>query len=209
MPLAGGVDAVRQAYDRDVRRRLRVAAREGLTVEVDRDGARLDEFHAIYVHTMERRGAAPWYRFPRAFFARLIEALRGQVVFVHAVAGGRVVSSELTLLSTRHAYSFLGGTDAASFRLYPNEVVRDATAAWAAAEGKDAFVLGGGKGGDDGILRHKRLFAPPDGVVPFRTASLMHDEVAYHVLARRRRAAEDAAGRSWEPGPEFFPVYRA
>jgi CelD/BcsL family acetyltransferase involved in cellulose biosynthesis len=209
VPLAGGVAGVRQAYDRDVRRRLRVAERQGLTVEVDRDGARLDAFCDIYAHTMERRGAAPWYRFRRPFFERLLAALQGQLAFVHALAQGRVVSSELALASSHHVYAFLGGTDAAAFRVYPNEAVRDATAAWAAGEGKAAYVLGGGKDGEDGVLRHKLLFAPREGVVAFRTACLVHDEVTALRLARRRAEAEAAAGSGWAPRPEFFPVYRA
>lgn len=209
VPLAGGPAAVRGRYDKDMGRRLRRAAREGLTFEVDLEGARLDAFHEIYLHTMERRGADPFYRFSREFFERLVAALRGQIVFVHALAGGRVVSSELALASASHVYSFLGGTDASAYKAYPNEVVRDATAAWAAEAGKAAYVLGGGKVGDDGILRHKRVFAPPEGVVPFRTAWLMHDEIAYHRLARRRDAVETAAGRSWVPHADFFPVYRS
>lgn len=208
VPLAGGAGGVRQAYDRDVRRRLRVAERQGLAVEIDRAGARLDAFCEIYAHTMARRGAAAWYRFPRAFFERLLAALPGQVVLVHALAGGRVVSSELALASARHVYAFLGGTDASAFRLYPNEAVRDATAAWAAAEGKAAYVLGGGKDGEDGVLRHKLLFAPREGIVPFRTACLVHDEVAALRLARRREEAEARAG-GWAPRPGFFPIYRA
>jgi CelD/BcsL family acetyltransferase involved in cellulose biosynthesis len=208
VPLAGGAAGVRHAYDRDVRRRLRVAERQGLAVEIDRDGARLDAFCEIYAHTMARRGAEPWYRFPRAFFERLLSALRGQLAFVHAVAAGRVVSSELALASAHRVYAFLGGTDASAFRLYPNEAVRDATAAWAAGEGKAAYVLGGGKDGEDGVLRHKLLFAPREGVVPFRTACLVHDEVAALRLARRREEA-GAAGGPWVPRPGFFPAYRA
>jgi len=207
--LAGGAGAARARYDRDLPRRLRRAAREGLTAEVDRAGARLDAFCAVYGHTMERRGAAAWYRFPRTFFERLLAALPGQVAFVHVLQEGRVVSSELALASVHHVYSFLGGTEAAAFRAYPDELLKDATVAWAAGAGKRAYVLGGGKDEGDGLLRHKKWFAPPEGVIPFRTAHLVHDEVAYHALARRRAAVETATGLPWKPDREFFPLYRS
>ncbi|HEX9402409.1 MAG TPA: GNAT family N-acetyltransferase [Anaeromyxobacter sp.] len=207
VPLQGGIDAVWRGYDRDVRRRLRVARREGVTVELDRDGARVAEFHEIYAHTMERRRAPAWYRFPCAFFERLVRLLPGQFLLVHALAGGRVLSSELVLASARHVYAFLGGTRSDGFHVYPNEVVRHAAAEWAAADGKAGYVLGGGRSAEDGIYRHKRLLAPK-GEVPFRTACLVHDELAYHALARRRDAWEASSGTRWTPLPGFFPAYR-
>jgi hypothetical protein len=205
--LEPGIEAVWRGYDRDVRRRLRVARREGVTVEVDRAGARVAEFHEIYVHTMRRRGADPWYLLPRAFFEALVARLPGQFALVHARCGGRVVSSELALASARHVYAFLGGTRSDAFSSYPNEAVRHATAEWAAGEGKAAYVLGGGRSADDGIYRHKRLLAP-GGDVPFRTACLVHDELACHALVRRRAAVE-AARLAWRPSPGFFPSYRS
>lgn len=207
VPLAAGREAVWEGYDRDVRRRVRVARREGLAVEVDLAGARLREFHAVYLHTMVRRGAEPWYHLPLAFFERLVERLEGQFAFVHAIAGGRVVSSELALVSRRNVYAFLGGTSLDAFRHYPNELVRDATIEWAIREGKERYVLGGGRAPEDGILRHKRLLAP-GGELPFRTARLVHDPVANHALARRRALAELEHG-GWTPRPGFFPAYRA
>jgi hypothetical protein len=202
-----GIEAAWRGYDRDVRRRLRVARREGVTVEVDLAGKRVAEFHEIYAHTMARRRAEAWYQFPRTFFERLVERLPGQYVFVHACAGGRVLSSELALVSARHVYAFLGGTRSDAFHFYPNETVRHATAEWAAGQGKTRYVLGGGRSADDGIHRHKRLLAPA-GEVPFRTACLVHDALAYHALARRRDAAAAAGGSRWEPRAGFFPAYR-
>jgi hypothetical protein len=207
VPLAGGRDALWRGYDRDLRRRIRVARREGVAAEVDRDGTRLAEFHAVYLHTMRRRAAEGWYHFERGFFERMVERLRGQLAFVHAVRDGRVLSSEIVLLSARGAYAFLGGTLADAFRLQPNVLLRHATAEWAMAEGKERYVLGGGRGPDDSLLRYKRAFAP-GADVPFRTASLVHDELAYHALARGRAAAARAGGEPWTPRPAFFPAYR-
>ena len=176
-------------------------------MEVDLRGARLDAFHAVYEHTMGRRCAEAWYRFPRAFFERLATRLTGCFAFVHALVHGRVVSSELALVSSQNVYAFLGGTLCDAFPLYPNEAVRHATAAWAASQGKRHYVLGGGHVAGDGILRHKRLFAP-GGELPFRLGALMHDEDAYYRLARRRAASAQATGGDWSPRAGYFPAYR-
>jgi hypothetical protein len=205
--LAGGLDAVWDDYAHPVRTNIRAAERAGVRVEIDRTGARLDAFFAIYDHTMRRRAAAPFYFFPRAFFEALVDRLAGQFVFVHALAGGEVVSSELVLCSEERVYPFLGGTRAEAFSLRPNDALRHHAIAWAISEGKSAFVLGGGLVSEDGIFRHKRAFARR-GVVPFEVACLVHDAAACRELVHDRvRAAPP--GAPWSPRPQFFPPYRA
>jgi Acetyltransferase (GNAT) domain len=84
---------------------------------VDSDGSRLDEFLHVYTETMKRRNADRYYYFSRAFFETLIRSIPGLFVFSHVVHQGRVVASELVLLSRNHAYFFLGGTLADAFEL--------------------------------------------------------------------------------------------
>jgi predicted N-acyltransferase len=191
-------------YDRSVRANVKAAERNGVTIEVDEIGARLDAFVAVYEHTMSRRGASDFYFFPRAFFERLVERLAGQYVFFHALHAGRVVSTELILVSAQHCYMLLSGTLAEAYPLRPNDLLRHHTVKWAAAHGLTAYVLGGGYEPGDGVYRHKRNFAPK-GLLPFRVACLVHDPAAAKELARRRR--ETQVG--WVPRPGYFPPYRA
>jgi hypothetical protein len=205
--LAGGLDAIWSDYAHSVRTNVRAAERAGVVVEVDRTGARLDAFLAVYDHTMRRRAAAPFYFFPRSFFEVLVERLATQFAFVHALAGGEIVSSELLLSSEGRVYPFLGGTRADAFPLRPNDALRHHTIAWAISQGKSAYVLGGGLEPEDGIFRHKRAFAPR-GVVPFEVACLVHDAAACRALVRDRAGAATPE-RPWSPRPRFFPPYRA
>jgi hypothetical protein len=119
-----------------------------------------------------------------------------------------VVSSELVLCSAKHVYAFLGGTRQEAFPLRPNDLLRHRTALWAMEQGKRAYVLGGGYQPGDGILRHKRAFAP-GGEVPFRVAGLVHDRESYLDLATRRAAHAAARGQEWAPRAGFFPAYRS
>jgi hypothetical protein len=208
VPLGAGIEAVWDNYDRNVRRNVRKSRSSGVQVEVDVEGRRVAEFHAVYAHTMDRRGADAWYRFPLRFFETLARSLAGQCAFVHALVDGKVVASELALVSAENVYAFLGGTLQEAFSRFPNEAVRHATAEWAVSQGKRCYVLGGGYAPEDGILRHKRLFAPRSEV-PFRVGCLLHDEVAAHRLARTRESVERARLGAWCPREGFFPVYRA
>jgi CelD/BcsL family acetyltransferase involved in cellulose biosynthesis len=202
--LGPDLSAIWMEYDRSVRANVKAAERNGVTIEVDRTGARLDAFVEVYEHTMKRRGATGWYFFPRSFFEELVARLAGQYVFFHALHGGRVVSTELILVSREHAYMLLSGTLADAYPLRPNDLLRHSTVAWAAEQGLRAYVLGGGYEPGDGVYRHKRNFAPR-GQLEFRVACLVHDEGAARELEARRAAA--AAG--WAPREGYFPRYRS
>ena len=196
--------AIWMEYDRSVRANVKAAERNGVTIEVDGTGARLDEFVAVYEHTMTRRHASGWYFFPRSFFEALVARLAGQFAFFYALHAGRVVSTELILVSREHAYMLLSGTLAEAYPLRPNDLLRHRTVTWGSEHGLSAYVLGGGYEPGDGVFRHKRNFAPR-GQLPFRVACLVHDAQASAELEARRATAADG----WAPREGYFPRYRS
>jgi hypothetical protein len=205
IPLDCGVDGLWRGYESKVRKWVRHAEDEGLTVERDAEGARLDAFFSIYAHTMERHGADGWYHFPRAFFEAIVDRLAGRYAFFHTLSGGEVVSSDLVLDGEEHVYYFLGGTRAEAFPLGPNYLLKHRIAVWAIEAGKKRCVLGGGYTHGDGLFRYKRAFAR-HGQVPFRVACLVHDREGHDALVAERARRE---GEGWKPRDGFFPGYRA
>jgi hypothetical protein len=216
--VSGGPNVVRRVdttdealwndYRCEARRHIDIAREQGVTIEFDGAGRRLEEFLEIYTSTMDRRGASKNYYFPRAFFAALQEKLSGHFTFVHAVLGGRVVSSEILLLAAEHAYSFLGGTRAEAFRAGPNYLLKHECFRWSRAQGKKAVVLGGGYQAGDGILKFKQRFGRASEV-PFLLGQKTYDAAEARRLVECRRTWERAQGRDWIPAPEFYPEYRA
>jgi hypothetical protein len=191
-----------------VRQNVRRARSRGCALEVDTDGARLEEFHRIYLSTMTRRNATSYYFFPAEFFATILRTLRGHCAFFHVVHEGRAVSSELVLLSERHAYFFLGGTLSEAFDLRPNDLLQHETFRWCRDAGKSALVLGGGHRGSEGLLKYKKSFAPR-GEVPFRVGTRIYAPALAERLADERRRWEASRGAAWAPEPGFFPAYRS
>jgi hypothetical protein len=190
-----------------VRKNVKKARRNGVSVEEDPTGARLDEFLRIYESTMDRRGASSGYYFGRDYFERMHESLSGQFTYFHAVHEGKIVSSELVLLSADNAYSFLGGTDPDSFGVRPNDLLKYEIIRWAASAGKKRFVLGGGYERGDGIYRYKLAFAP-GGATPYRVGRRILNEQAYEALTRNRFDRDPR--RATAEGPHgYFPEYRA
>jgi hypothetical protein len=201
-------EALWRDYAHKVRKNVSRARREGLVVERDESGTRLDEFAEIYAATMDRRRAEDDYYFPPSFFRSIVDEMPGAHAFFHVLHGARVVSTELVLTSRRHVYSFLGGTVADAFEMRPNDLLKHEVAGWARQTGRTAYVLGGGYGGADGILKYKLAFAP-DGAVPFQVGRRVYAPDVYERLEERRRAWEAAQGREWKPRENFFPRYRA
>lgn len=198
-------ESIWRDYAPKVRKNVHAAERAGLRVEVDRTGARLDAFLAIYGETMRRREAARSYHFPRSFFESIVARLAPHFVFFHVLSGETVVSTELVLSSRSRLYSFLGGTHEGAFPLRPNDFLKHHVVRWGIAQRLRAYVLGGGYSDEDGIFRYKRAFAP-GGVVPFHVTSAIHDERGYGELVAARAGAE---GPGWTARPGFFPAYRA
>lgn len=208
IPLAGGHDAIWNAYEGKVRKWVRVAQDSGVTVEEDRDGAHLDDFLHIYTRTMTRRHASDWYFFPRSFFQSIIENLAGHFCFFHARKDGVAISSDLVLCSDQHIYYFLGGTLEEAFPFGANYLLKHSIVCWGSAQGKSSCVLGGGYSLGDSLFRYKRAYARK-GEVPFFTANIVHDQAGCAELDSIRSNFESNAGIPWQPRSDFFPSYRA
>jgi len=204
----GNEDQVWRDFEHKVRKNVNKARANGVTVRVDEKGDRLDDFLGIYTGTMDRRNAGESYYFPREYFERIQQDLRGQFVYFHALVGDRVVSTELVLVSAYRIYSFLGGTDAAWFHVRPNDLLKVEIMKWARSAGKREFVLGGGYTPGDGIYRYKLSLAP-SGRVPFSIGYRMFDADAYKQLVESRRMFTSAQGLQWQPNPNYFPAYRS
>lgn len=201
------IDELWLDYKHKVRKNVKKARRSGLEVEVDYDGARLDDFLDIYCDTMQRRDAEEFYYFDREFFETLIEDLAGSFAFFHAMCNHRAISTELVLLSTSHMYSFLGGTRVEAFDIRANDFLKHSIVEWGIEQGKKAYVLGGGYECGDGIFEYKMSFAPK-GQVPFRVGCSVYDPELYTSLIRAREQWESEQGVEWRPSPGFFPGYR-
>lgn len=195
-------------YEHKVRKNVNKARRNGVRVEIDLSGERLDEFLNIYSGTMDRRQASKGYYFPRRFFESLRDYLPGQFAYFHALHEGKVVSTELVLVSAESVYSFLGGTDGGAFDLRPNDLLKHEIILWARENGKRRFVLGGGYLPEDGIFKYKKSFSP-SGCVPFHVGRRVLDQDLYAILVDRKRQWALGGGREWEPRPGYFPEYRA
>jgi len=195
-------------YKKSVRTDVRAAEKAGVSVTVDPVGEHAAEFLAIYESTMDRRAAAPGYRLDGDFLKGLHAAIPGGFCYLHAWHEGRIVSSELLLVSGDSTYFFRGGTLAEKLTTRANVMLKHEIIRWSRALGKRSYLLGGGNAGEDSLFKYKRAFAP-EGVRMLKVGKWAIDPEAVARLTEARHAFEAAAGRPWQPRPGFFPPYRA
>jgi hypothetical protein len=208
VPLDKEPEALLRSYDKAARENVHQARRAGVTIEVDTDCHRLDDFLAVYHATMDRLNAQPMYYFQKPFFERLIASLSERVLLVHAIHQNRVVSSEMLLRSETHLYSFLGGTLPEGFPVRANPLIRHGVNEWGRKHGIPQVNLGGGYAGEDSLMRYKQRYAPTSSV-SFCVGTRIMDVSMYLALIERRAAWERRLGNEWTPACGYFPAYRA
>ncbi len=183
----------------DHRRSIRKADRAGLEVRVVRRPRTLGPFRDMYVETMRKLDADPFYYFPGSYWDALVvddDALTP--VLVEGRLEGRLVAGLLCFVSEKWLHAHLSaGTDmargiGASPRCYL------AAAEWAQAQGLHCVHLGGGVGGttDSGLFGFKHRFDPKSPPREFKIAKIVHDRPRYRELA----GTDSTAG--------FFPPWR-
>jgi hypothetical protein len=196
LDLTPSIEDIWTGFDHKVRKNVHKAILKGVEVVVDPLGIQLDQFLENYYHTLQRRNAAKRYYFGKEFFQQINQTLSGKYCYFHSTHRGKVVSSELVLISGSTIYSFLGGTLANYFHLRPSDLLKYRIIEWAKENGCHKFVIGGGHQPHDGIFAFKKAFAP-NGLVPFYVGKNIHNQEVYNKLA-------EASGK--EQG-DFFPAF--
>ncbi|MBB3086885.1 hypothetical protein [Geodermatophilus sabuli] len=187
-----GLDVLHDRLSRNRRRELR-AWSPGMH---DLDRARLREF--LFTHYgafMERRGAAPQYRYD----ARTLEAIcaSGNVLMFGAESNGCVEAVRVV------GYTPYGADDL--FLVSTDEGSRHAAGlAWSAMHrltelGVPTYNLGGGVTPGDAVAQAKERFRPAR--LPLNGLKQVYDRQAYDELCRRY-------GQRRDVHPGYFPPYR-
>lgn len=197
-------ETIWMSYEHKVRKNVKKAINNGLSMCIEQNLDHLDAFLDIYYATMDRNQATDYYYFKRSYFEDIARLLPENFAYFHVLHEGKVISTELVLCSENYAYSFLGGTNEEYYAMRPNDFLKDAIIKWCNETGRKRFILGGGYHKDDGIYRYKRSFTKEPDVPFYIGRSILNKEVYDRLVDLR--AAEDPA---FDKTSAYFPLYRA
>lgn len=192
-----------ESFSHACRKNIRRAQRENVRVYPARTAADVQEFHRIYLDTMDRNLAAEHYYFPLSYFTDLLNALPDNTLMLLAEYKDRVVAGTLYMHDDQNMYSYLGGADHEFQQVRPTNAVVYEAIRWGQAHGKQRLILGGGYRPDDGIFRFKSSFSPLRA--NFHTYRWIHLPDAYEQLCQAWAAYYAAPLKE----TRFFPLYRS
>ncbi len=181
------------------RRAARRADRAGLEVAIVPRPASLAGFRELYVATMRRQQADPFFYFPDEYWDSLLaDSDTLHPVVVEGRLDGRPVASLLCFAEGRQLHYHLGASDEAARSIGASNRCFLAAAQWAQARGMTRFHLGGGVGGSSAssLYTFKHRYDPGSEPLPFRIAKIVHDRGLYREVA----GTDATAG--------FFPPWR-
>ena len=176
------------------RRVVRKAVVAGVEATATLAPESLDRFRRLYEQTMERRAAAGFYYFPRAYWRALETDLREHVVLFQAGDDAAI----LCLAAPPWLHYHLGASSETGRTLGASTLLFLEAARWAQELGYTRFHLGGGVGGARDSLYEFKLRFDPGGALEAAVGKAIHDAEAYAALAGPRAGTDG-----------FFPAYRA
>lgn len=187
---------------KSLRKNYHVALENGVTVQFDSDGKRLNKFLELYYETMDRNQAESYYYFPTSFFEQMFRSLKDHFLFTHVYFKGEMIASGLALYGRDYSYGFLGGTTEAGYRHNANACLEIETMKWMKEKGLSYYIMGGGYDGEDGIYNFKKQFAK-DSDYEYHIGKKVHQKDIYERLVEQHEKETNILEET------FFPAYRA
>jgi len=193
-------EAIWARYTSKNRSHIRVARKEGVTVEVSTSDEAFDQFRKIYETTMDHDDATDYYYFDKAFFDSIRDDLAGNYEIYTAYLGDVAIASAIMLFAGKYMNYHLSGQLFEYRRYSGTSLLLHEAAVRGCKEGYEWLHLGGGLGAQEGPLYDfKKSFYKKGEDKQFYIGKKILDPDAYQKLLDMR---EDDLQEG------FFPQYR-
>jgi len=168
LDLRPGLERVHQGFDSSVRRALRRAGQEELSVEIRSDGEAMRLFFALHTRTRRRHGLPPQpERFFRVIQQELLEPGLGAVVL--ARRGERPVAAAVFFHAGGQALYKFGASDERLSSSRANNLVMWEGIQWLAGRGASSLHFGRTSCSQDGLRRYKRGWGAAESLMAYHS----------------------------------------
>lgn len=177
LDLQGGESSLFHRFDPAVRRAIRKAEQNKLTIEISHSLAAVETFHRLLCKTRKRQGVPPQpFRFFRNIHRHVIEPKHGRVVLAHM--GGKPIAGAIFIHAKKTAIFKYGASDGTFQHLRPNNLVMWNAIRLYAAEGYQTLDFGRTSLDNTGLRKFKLSWGAQERAVEYfrydvRTGSFM------------------------------------
>lgn len=185
------------------RRDINNARRRGYVARIDESWSSFDAFVRVYQESMDRLGAAAFWRLSREYFLDLKASLGSSLRLCVVEQGEEVAAAGLLTEVDGIVEYHLAGTADAHVAASPSKLIVDFARSWAKSRGNRHLHLGGSLRKGDSLYHFKTGFSPRQHSVS--SWRVVADESAYRSLVDRWEASH---AKPADALSGYFPAYR-
>lgn len=188
------------------REKIRKARKNNVEVTISKNTADIEEFHRLYINSMERKNARSYYFFSLDFFKDILNIFCEDSTLILARHKGGLIGGIIMLGKYDYVYSYLSASIPEFLPLGANNILKYEGAMWAKRKGYKYFILGGGNSVGDSLFKFKSSFS--DTYKGFFTGRVIYNQASYDRLCEIKIEDEKRKGKIVPGEADFFPRYR-
>ena len=193
-------DPYHQELSKSCRANIRKALKNGLEFRITENPSKLEDFMAVYYHSLNRNGSSDYYYFPKEYFDQCIRDFRDHLLLAEVYHGKQILSMGLCFIWSRKLFIHLSGTAEDAYHRSAAYLLRHGILEWAGNHGVHLVYHGGGKSSrdNDSLYVFKKRFGMNTSF-PFYTGKRIWNQAVYDDLCNRHSKPAESC---------FFPSYR-
>lgn len=198
-------DPVQAEFSKSLRREIRKAEKNGVTVKTIIEPKDLSIFKKLYEETMDRNEADAYYYFPDSYYEYIIKYLGKSVLEIQLVYENEIIASEMYFIEGDLMHAHLLGSSQKMLDLDAGALLEATAARWGHEHGYRYIHHGGGRTSaeDDSLYTYKKKYGK-NTEFDFYVGKKIWDKEMYDELVAKR---ERELNRKIDS--DYFPKYRA
>lgn len=198
-------DPVQAEFSKSLRREIRKAEKNGVTVRTILAPTDLSAFKKLYEETMDRNKADAYYYFPNSYYKYIIEFLRKSVLEIQLIYENEIIASEIYFIEGDLMHAHLLGSSQIMLDLNAGALLEATAARWGHDHGYIYIHHGGGRTSavDDPLYTYKKKYGK-NTEFDFYVGKKIWNKEMYDELVAKREGELNHKIDS-----DYFPKYRA
>lgn len=198
-------DPVQTEFSKSLRREIRKAEKNGVTVKTIIEPKDLSIFKKLYEETMDRNEADAYYYFPDSYYEYIIKYLGKSVLEIQLVYENEIIASEMYFIEGDLMHAHLLGSSQKMLDLDAGALLEATAARWGHEHGYRYIHHGGGRTSaeDDSLYTYKKKYGK-NTEFDFYVGKKIWDREKYDELVAKREGELNHKIDS-----DYFPKYRA